>query len=308
MSSKIRAICAPRVPHRHGLDGAPRSAGVHEGLERYGDMPFHALQHEVTRLLNNLSIKPDNLFCLKHDKFGQHRDIGFEQLCGLELEEIILAIEQSSKLDYLLSFGGAGGGFELAMAMQYDLRRAGQHTAYLDATSLDGHPATFYTPVANDVDVNKMSNPYWDVSYQNAIHNVKSMAFLVTSEWAQSPYCRQELEWSEANPKLHRTFFLFDSVKRDPECGPALQQISDSIAKMGGSSCAIRNVNDASVGIGKIGVELDRFGMDGKKIEFQPLQFNYAIAADDLDSFRRSLERPHVSEDTRTLLKCNRLD
>ncbi|WP_339476695.1 MULTISPECIES: hypothetical protein [unclassified Pseudomonas] len=150
----------------------------------------------------------------------------FSNSTAQELQGLLEACDRSSSFQHIISFGARGGGFEVAMQIQYDLRNrsikntdllesspAGNHTTYLDATSLEGCYGTGYNAVAEDVDVIKMSNPFWDVAYQNAIQSATAMTFLITPEWADSGFCRQELNWSESNPDLNRIFIMFDGIE-----------------------------------------------------------------------------------------------
>ena len=86
----------------------------------------------------------------------------------------------NENIKVLISFGAAGGGFELAWALKQDLEEVlGTETTYLDAISLSGDPYTNYTW---DVQLGiwKMSNDHWFAHYVDAMFNSKVMIFILT--------------------------------------------------------------------------------------------------------------------------------
>ena len=98
----------------------------------------------------------------------------------------------NDNIKVLISFGAAGGGFELAWALKQDLEEVlGTETTYLDAISLSGDPYTNYTW---DVQLGiwKMSNDHWFAHYVDAMFNSKVMIFILTKEWLNSYYCWEE--------------------------------------------------------------------------------------------------------------------
>lgn len=98
----------------------------------------------------------------------------------------------NENIKVLISFGAAGGGFELAWALKHDLEEVlGAETTYLDAISLAGDPYTRYT--WNEAQgIWKMSNEHWFGQYVDAMFNSKVMIFIVTKEWLDSYYCWEE--------------------------------------------------------------------------------------------------------------------
>lgn len=98
----------------------------------------------------------------------------------------------NENIKVLISFGAAGGGFELAWALKHDLEEVlGAETTYLDAISLSGDPYTNYT-WNEELGIWKMSNKHWFGQYVDAMFNSKVMIFLVTKEWLNSYYCWEE--------------------------------------------------------------------------------------------------------------------
>lgn len=92
----------------------------------------------------------------------------------------------------LISFGAAGGGFELAWALKNDLDEIlGGGATYLDAVSLSSDPDTIYI-WDNNNGIWKMSNLHWFAHYVEAMFKSKVMIFIVTREWLDSYYCWEE--------------------------------------------------------------------------------------------------------------------
>jgi hypothetical protein len=123
----------------------------------------------------------------------------------------------------IVSFGARDGGFELTAQLRLDIMdRYGmrqidkfpdgtvvasgdQSFCYLDAITLEGAKGTKYDPlkikkfkgsdVEVAVDLNKMSNPYWDTFYPAAVSKAAVMIFQVTVPWLRSAFCMEELAW-----------------------------------------------------------------------------------------------------------------
>lgn len=207
----------------------------------YSDMSYVELFDKAKTRLENLGADKENLYFLQGSN-GRSRP--FSDSTAQELQGLLEAFDRANSCQHVISFGGRGGGFEVAMQIQYDLRSrsiesrnsledspAGNHTTYLDATSLEGSYGTEYNALAEDIDVVKMSNPYWDVAYQNAIQSSTAMTFLITPEWADSEFCRQELKWSESNPDLNRIFVMLDGVEDADKGKEAINDIKNSTSK-----------------------------------------------------------------------------
>lgn len=98
-----------------------------------------------------------------------------------------------TKVDVLISFGGAMGGFEFAWDLLRGIVEERKMTAYLDAISLE-HDENIVYRWDKTLGVYKMSNPNWDTFYSDAMDNCKYMIFIITKPWLHSYYCLHEFK------------------------------------------------------------------------------------------------------------------
>ena len=98
-----------------------------------------------------------------------------------------------AKVDVLISFGGAMGGFEFTWDLLRRIVEEKKMTAYLDAISLEHDENTMYR-WDKTLGVYKMSNPNWDTFYSDAMDNCKYMIFIITKPWLHSYYCLHEFK------------------------------------------------------------------------------------------------------------------
>ena len=117
----------------------------------------------------------------------------------------------------LISFGAAGGGFELAWAIKHDLDEIlGNGSTYLDAISLSDDAHTRFT-WSEQLGIWKMSNDNWFKHYVDAMNSCKSMLFIITKEWLESYYC-----WDE-----------FLQFRKTPNCKPFFLITEQAFKKLG---------------------------------------------------------------------------
>lgn len=120
----------------------------------------------------------------------------------------------NENIKVLISFGAAGGGFELAWAIKNELEKfLGEGTTYLDAISLAGDPYTRYT--WNEAQgIWKMSNEHWFGQYVDAMFNSKVMIFIVTKEWLDSYYCWEEYSLFLQSRGITPVFLVDEDAKQ----------------------------------------------------------------------------------------------
>lgn len=122
-----------------------------------------------------------------------------------------------TKVDVLISFGGALGGFEFTWDLFRRIKKEKNMSAYLDAISLEHDENTVYR-WDDTLGVYKMSNPNWNTFFSEAMNNCKYMIFIITKPWLHSYYCIHEYNMflERANDSKHPTitpiFVIFEEA------------------------------------------------------------------------------------------------
>lgn len=119
----------------------------------------------------------------------------------------------------LISFGAAGGGFELAWAIKHDLDEIlGNGSTYLDAIFLSDDEHTRLT-WSEQLGIWKMSNDNWLRHYVDAMNSCKSMLFIITEEWLESYYCWDEFLQFLKTPNCKPFFLITEQAFKKLENG-----------------------------------------------------------------------------------------
>ncbi len=115
-----------------------------------------------------------------------------------------------TKVDVLISFGGALGGVEFTWDLFRRIMEEKKMSAYLDAISLEHDEDTVYR-WDKTLGVYKMSNPNWNTFFSEAMNNCKYMIFIITKPWLHSYYCIHEYNMflERANDRKHPITTIF---------------------------------------------------------------------------------------------------
>lgn len=124
-----------------------------------------------------------------------------------------------TKVDVLISFGGALGGFEFTWDLFKRIVEEKKMSAYLDAISLEHDKDTLYR-WDKTLGVYKMSNPNWSTFYSDAMNNCKYMIFIITKPWLHSFYCIHEFNMflQRVNDPMHPItpiFVIFEEAMEE---------------------------------------------------------------------------------------------